>query len=80
MTITNVTSVSTIIPGAATAHATYGNTAGEGGGLSAKEMNSSGYLQRGRFCQHSQADQLNQTRPFREGGSALPEVLDAYLP
>ena len=50
MTITNVTSVSTIIPGAATAHATYGNTAGEGGGLSAQEMNSAATSNVGAFA------------------------------
>ena len=50
MTITNVTSVSTVIPGTATAHATYGNTAGEGGGLSAKEMNSAATSNVGAFA------------------------------
>ena len=50
MTLTNVTSVSTIIPGAATTYATYDNTAGEGGGLSAQEMNSAAPSNVGAFA------------------------------
>jgi Flp pilus assembly protein TadG len=50
MTITNVTSVSTIIPGTATAHASYNNTGGEGGGLSAQEMNSAASTNVGAFA------------------------------
>ena len=52
MTIKNVTSVSTVIPGANanTPNANYNNMAGEAGGLSAKDMKSSAPTNVGAFA------------------------------